>query len=840
MAKILNSRIQHKIDTAANWTSKNPVLLSGEIGIESDTNKIKVGNGTSTWSALGYIGGTSPITHTSSIELSESAWVTLATIDNDLIPASGLFTINCKGLLTGEQADLLTTSVFAASCRLDDTQGLIGDVLSLSQTPQVTGVGSGGSGEGLSTAEDESVSSTAETAEVSEPADAISDEAEASSNGAGSGTNSSYGLAAVKWIQKGGRIYLVGLLQHPNIGMYNGVEIEMTLHNSSNISPIDVEIIFVEDEIVRGTRVRIEDTDILPANTTMELQVGYYLGDLESRLSSYGTANGLLYTSSSGAPITVFSYQKSNGNWQYALGTDQVSYLFPWHCKSTYQLDSFLYERFGINQTLNDVGKAIITVINEGCVNRPSHGIFIGEVVEIELECLKPTNSSYVVWLNDEIVLLSDDIVGNSQTLHFTLNDTDTLHIHGGGSVGVDRQWFKWRLGSGTMVLAYSGEIKFNNTSTVSKYSVSPDAKMFYQLVDYPKTTDSYVLCSIDQTLRDINAKAVAAFNMAIQSYDYQTVKDLGSIEVDVWDEGSDFSYLCSIEEPGWYSFRDMYDNQCLMQQHGRVSEAYKYQYIHIGTDIIELEYDIYGDLDSGEYDVFLATYSVPSSDALVSAGRTTGNTLMQSSQKIYMTGPTYYSQANGNYDVTFTSSDVYADGKGFLYAPKGFCSTKYYAAQSASSNTLSLGSSGQVLTTNGAKTYWAAPQKNVLSLHDDGFITASNTTAGTRLMLPDMATYPHIEVDFDVTGEAYVSFGTADQNDAAVNSMKIEAHGVSRAIFDYSPDDGVVRITAYIVTSGGCTTVLRRLYTETSDSVAIHFIDRNSTTEVEYQCYVQ
>ena len=55
MAK-LNTRIQLKHGLAANWTKKNPVLLAGEVGIETDTLKMKVGDGKSNWSALGYLG----------------------------------------------------------------------------------------------------------------------------------------------------------------------------------------------------------------------------------------------------------------------------------------------------------------------------------------------------------------------------------------------------------------------------------------------------------------------------------------------------------------------------------------------------------------------------------------------------------------------------------------------------------------------------------------------------------------------------------------------------------------------------------------------------------------
>ena len=55
MAK-LNTRIQLKHGLAASWADKNPVLLAGEVGIETDTLKMKVGDGISNWKALGYLG----------------------------------------------------------------------------------------------------------------------------------------------------------------------------------------------------------------------------------------------------------------------------------------------------------------------------------------------------------------------------------------------------------------------------------------------------------------------------------------------------------------------------------------------------------------------------------------------------------------------------------------------------------------------------------------------------------------------------------------------------------------------------------------------------------------
>jgi hypothetical protein len=50
----MTARMQQRRDTAANWTSTNPTLASGEIGIETDTYKMKVGTGSTAWTSLPY------------------------------------------------------------------------------------------------------------------------------------------------------------------------------------------------------------------------------------------------------------------------------------------------------------------------------------------------------------------------------------------------------------------------------------------------------------------------------------------------------------------------------------------------------------------------------------------------------------------------------------------------------------------------------------------------------------------------------------------------------------------------------------------------------------------
>lgn len=47
-------RIQVRRGTAADWTSVNPILAAGEMGVESDTNLFKFGNGSTAWTSLAY------------------------------------------------------------------------------------------------------------------------------------------------------------------------------------------------------------------------------------------------------------------------------------------------------------------------------------------------------------------------------------------------------------------------------------------------------------------------------------------------------------------------------------------------------------------------------------------------------------------------------------------------------------------------------------------------------------------------------------------------------------------------------------------------------------------
>lgn len=48
------AQMQSRRGTAADWSTANPVLAAGEIGLETDTGKTKMGNGGTTWNLLPY------------------------------------------------------------------------------------------------------------------------------------------------------------------------------------------------------------------------------------------------------------------------------------------------------------------------------------------------------------------------------------------------------------------------------------------------------------------------------------------------------------------------------------------------------------------------------------------------------------------------------------------------------------------------------------------------------------------------------------------------------------------------------------------------------------------
>nr|DAR95353.1 MAG TPA: hyaluronidase [Caudoviricetes sp.] len=57
MTETIPIRVQHKRMTASEWADSSLILLDGELGVESDTGRVKVGNGHDLYSNLLYLTG---------------------------------------------------------------------------------------------------------------------------------------------------------------------------------------------------------------------------------------------------------------------------------------------------------------------------------------------------------------------------------------------------------------------------------------------------------------------------------------------------------------------------------------------------------------------------------------------------------------------------------------------------------------------------------------------------------------------------------------------------------------------------------------------------------------
>ena len=51
----MTTKMQQRRGTAAQWTSANTVLAAGELGVETDTHRVKCGDGSTAWNSLSYL-----------------------------------------------------------------------------------------------------------------------------------------------------------------------------------------------------------------------------------------------------------------------------------------------------------------------------------------------------------------------------------------------------------------------------------------------------------------------------------------------------------------------------------------------------------------------------------------------------------------------------------------------------------------------------------------------------------------------------------------------------------------------------------------------------------------
>lgn len=111
-------QIQLRRGTSSQWTTANPTLAEGEIGIETDTDQFKLGDGATAWTSLAYGGIQGPagpagadgsFSSTQTIESGTTRALTSADAGK-LITNAGAITVTVQGLSVGQQVDFVQTA----------------------------------------------------------------------------------------------------------------------------------------------------------------------------------------------------------------------------------------------------------------------------------------------------------------------------------------------------------------------------------------------------------------------------------------------------------------------------------------------------------------------------------------------------------------------------------------------------------------------------------------------------------------------------------------------------------------------------------------------------------
>jgi hypothetical protein len=105
-------QIQIRRDIATNWSSANPILAQGEMGLETNTLKVKFGDGTTAWNSLAYFGNAIK-------NLTDVTLTSLASGNVLIANASGTFINQSLSSLVNELVSFSSLGSFAFQSTLD-------------------------------------------------------------------------------------------------------------------------------------------------------------------------------------------------------------------------------------------------------------------------------------------------------------------------------------------------------------------------------------------------------------------------------------------------------------------------------------------------------------------------------------------------------------------------------------------------------------------------------------------------------------------------------------------------------------------------------------------------
>ena len=140
------TKIQLRRDAAADWTSNNPTLSEGEFGWESDTNRFKIGDGSTAWTSLSYSDtlktlGDISVTG-STISAPSNGDLTLTTSGSGVVFVNDTFKIGSGASVTTilDEDNMATDSATVLATQqsikkyVDDNAGSLGDLSAIGST----------------------------------------------------------------------------------------------------------------------------------------------------------------------------------------------------------------------------------------------------------------------------------------------------------------------------------------------------------------------------------------------------------------------------------------------------------------------------------------------------------------------------------------------------------------------------------------------------------------------------------------------------------------------------------------------------------------------------------
>jgi len=116
----MSTEIRLRRGIAAQWTSVNPILGPGEAGYETDTGKLKIGDGTTNWTGLSYFVGNLP-----GATLNDLGDVTITSAANgDFLRWNGTAWVNdAVNLSTDTVGDYVTSLVAGTGVTVTNNSG---------------------------------------------------------------------------------------------------------------------------------------------------------------------------------------------------------------------------------------------------------------------------------------------------------------------------------------------------------------------------------------------------------------------------------------------------------------------------------------------------------------------------------------------------------------------------------------------------------------------------------------------------------------------------------------------------------------------------------------------